>query len=219
MGFYGPEPFESAEATYVWTGLREPGFFHVTVSGRAPNYTTGIQLVRDPHFVGGLAVDVMGWTGPLGEGTKAYTVAKAFPGQYLKEIVIVGSNKRMVIPVREIPYTNDDGYVNATAALAPPRNDVPIALLAQEGKITLPLLGRPPLPGGPVWTAESSNAAIATAQLQAPPSVGPIQNTWTLTVAAKAPGTASVLVRQTQATTPPGTVLDEFTIAVTSYVL
>lgn len=217
MGFYGSEPFDSAEATYVWTGLGEPGFFHVTVKGHAPNYTTGMQLVRDPHFVGGVAIDVMGWTGPRGEGSTPYTVQGSFPGMYLPEIVIVGSNKRARIHVKEIPYTTDDAYVKATATAT--QHNVPIALLAQEGKISLPLLGRPAIPGGPVWSAQSSNPAVAEAHLQAPPDKGPITNTWTLTVAAKAPGTASILVRQSQATTPPGNVLDEFTIAVTSYVL
>jgi hypothetical protein len=216
MGFYGSEPFESAEATYVWTGLGEPGFFHVTVRGQAPNYTTGIQLVRDPHFVGGLAIDVMGWTGPRGEGSSAYTVEGTFPGMYLPEIVIVGSNKRAKIAVKEISAANSDAYAQASAVT---RRDVPLALLAQEGKAVLPLLGRPPIPGGPTWSATSSNPAVAEAQLQAPPNKGPIQNTWTLTVAAKAPGTASIVVRQSQATTPPGNVLDEFNIAVTSYVL
>ena len=64
MGFYGPEPFDSAQATYVWTGLGEPGFFSVEVMGHAPNFTSGITLVRDTHFVGGLKINVMGWTGP-----------------------------------------------------------------------------------------------------------------------------------------------------------
>ena len=69
MGFYGPEPFDTAQATYVWTGLGTPGFFSVTVEGHAPNFTSGIKLVRDEQWVGGLAIRVMGWTGPLGKGT------------------------------------------------------------------------------------------------------------------------------------------------------
>ena len=111
MGFYGPEPFDSAEATYVWTGLGTPGFFSVTVKGHAPNFTGNIQLVRDPHFVGGLAIDVMGWTGPLGQGTTPYTVRHSFNGLYLPKIVIVGQNKRELIEVKEIPFTNDEDYV------------------------------------------------------------------------------------------------------------
>jgi hypothetical protein len=111
MGFYGPEPFDSAEATYVWTGLGTPGFFSVTVKGHAPNFTAGIQLVRDPHFVGGLAIQVMGWTGPVSPGTTPYTVHGTFNGLHLAKILIVGANKRELIEVKEIPYTSDEAYV------------------------------------------------------------------------------------------------------------
>jgi len=116
MGFYGPEPFDTAEATYVWTGLREPGFFSVSVKGAAPNFTSGIQLVRDPHFVGGLAINVMGWTGPLAKGTTPYAVHAAFGGLYLPKILIVGQNKRLLIDVKEIPFTTDEAYVKHLTA-------------------------------------------------------------------------------------------------------
>ncbi|MFT4255210.1 MAG: hypothetical protein QM608_22345 [Caulobacter sp.] len=111
MGFYGPEPFDTAEATYVWTGLGTPGFFSVNVQGHAPNFTSGIQLVRESDFVGGLAVKVMGWTGPLGKGTTPYNVRGTFNGLYAPKIVIIGSNKTLVIDVKEIPFTTDDAYV------------------------------------------------------------------------------------------------------------
>jgi hypothetical protein len=122
MGFYGPEPFDTAEATYVWTGLGAPGFFSVNVKGQAPNFTSGIQLVRDPHFVGGLAINVMGWTGPLAQGTTPYAVHATFNGLYLPKILIVGQNKRLLIDVKEIPFTTDEAYVkhlSATPQLEP----------------------------------------------------------------------------------------------------
>lgn len=115
MGFYGPEPFDTAEATYVWTGLGAPGFFAVTVKGHAPNFTTGITLVRDAEWVGGLAIKVMGWTGPLGKGTTAYTVHHTFPGTYHKEIVVIGSNKSEVVKVKEVPFTTDEAYMKTAA--------------------------------------------------------------------------------------------------------
>jgi hypothetical protein len=118
MGFYGSEPFDSAEATYVWTGLGAPGFFSVTVKGNAPNFTSGITLIRDPEWVGGLAVRVMGWTGPLGHGTKPYTVRGSFPGTYLREIVVIGSNKHEVVKVKEIPFENDEAFMKHVEALA-----------------------------------------------------------------------------------------------------
>ena len=120
MPFYGPEPFDSAEAVYVWTGLGAPGFFFVTVKGHARKFTSGIKLVRDPDWVGGLAIKVMGWTGPLSvpPETTPYTVKGSFPGIYAKEIVVIGSNKHEVIKVKELPFTNDEDYVKHVSALA-----------------------------------------------------------------------------------------------------
>jgi hypothetical protein len=118
MGFYGPEPFDTAQATYVWTGLHTPGFFSVTVEGHAPNFTSGIKLVRDEQWVGGLAIKVMGWTGPLGKGTKPYKVSGSFPGSFLKEIVVIGSNKIELVKVKEIPFTSDEDFAKNADALA-----------------------------------------------------------------------------------------------------
>jgi hypothetical protein len=111
MGFYGPEPFNTAKAYYLWTGLGEPGHFSVVVQGDAPNFTSGIQLVRDQHFVCGLKVDVMGWTGPLGPGSRPYLVHGTFPGQFVKEIVVAGANKTMVVQVEQILATDVESHL------------------------------------------------------------------------------------------------------------
>jgi hypothetical protein len=116
MGFYGPEPFDTADAFHV-TGLDGLGFFVVTVKGNARNFTTGITLVRDSDWVGGLAIKVMGWTGPLGQGTKPYTVTGVFPGSYLKNIVVIGSNKTEVVPVKDIPFTTEEAYMKAAGGM------------------------------------------------------------------------------------------------------
>jgi hypothetical protein len=58
-----------------------------------------------------LAIKVMGWTGPLGQGTTPYTVRGTFPGAYLKDIVVIGSNKTEVVPVKEIPFVDDAAYM------------------------------------------------------------------------------------------------------------
>ncbi|MFI4990739.1 MAG: hypothetical protein ACHQHO_07485 [Solirubrobacterales bacterium] len=116
MGFYGYEPFDEAKATYVWTGVGGPGFFSVEVSGEAPNFTYGIQLVRDPHFVCGLKVDVMGWTGPIGEGKTPYSVHRSFPGEYRESIVVHGSNGSRVIKVEQIPHEQSEDYMKSLAA-------------------------------------------------------------------------------------------------------
>jgi hypothetical protein len=90
--------------------LGAPGFFSVTVEGNAPNFTSGIKLVRDEQWAGGIAIKVMGWTGPIGKGTKPYKVRGSFPASYLKEIVIIGSNKTEVVKVTEIPFTSDEDF-------------------------------------------------------------------------------------------------------------
>jgi hypothetical protein len=118
MGFYGPEPFDTAQAIYVWTGGGLPGFFYVTVQGHAPNFTSGIKLVRDEQWVGGLAIKVMGWTGPLGQGTKPYKASESFLGFFLKEIVIIGSNKHEIVKVKEIPFTTDEEFAKHADAVA-----------------------------------------------------------------------------------------------------
>ena len=110
MPFYGPEPFDTAEATYVWTGLGTPGFFRITVKGHARKFSSGFKIVRDPHWVGGLAFEVTGWTGPLAEppSTTPYTVTDTFRGTFHKEIVVIGSNKSEVVKVKEVPFTSDE---------------------------------------------------------------------------------------------------------------
>jgi hypothetical protein len=120
MPFFQPEPFDSAQATYIWTGSGAPGFFSVHVKGHAQKFTSGIELVRDTAFVGGLAIDVMGWTGPLTKGTDPYTVSANFKGSYSKEIVVKGANKTEVVHVREIPFTTEEAYLEAAQTLGKP---------------------------------------------------------------------------------------------------
>ena len=118
MGFYGPEPFDTATATYVWMGIGSPGAFFVEVEGHAPNYTSGITLVRDPQWVGGLKINVMGWTGPLAEGTTPYRVSHSFPGSFVPEIVVAGSNKTVVVKVHEIAADKADAFFEKRAKAA-----------------------------------------------------------------------------------------------------
>ncbi len=118
MPFYGPEPFDTAEATYVWTGLGTPGFFRITVKGDARKFSSGFKIVQDQHWVGGLAFDVTGWTGPLAEppSTSPYAVTDIFHGTFHKEIVVIGSNKSEVVHVREIPFTSEEEVHKALSA-------------------------------------------------------------------------------------------------------
>lgn len=118
MGFYQKEPVNEAKTTvtYLWTGLGTPGVFVVDVEGDAPNYSYGFDLVRDSHFVGGLKINAMGWTGPLGEGTTPYKVSGSFPGEYKSKIVISGSNGDFLIDVKEVPHSDVDNFIKSKVA-------------------------------------------------------------------------------------------------------
>ena len=118
MGFYQSEPCSKVSATYLWMGLQEPGAFVIEVEGEAPNFTSCIQLVRDPHFVGGLKIDVMGWTGPSGQGSTPYKVHGTFPGEFRKEIVVSCANGSHVVPVKQIPKADTETYLHAQASAA-----------------------------------------------------------------------------------------------------
>ena len=115
MGFYGPEPCSKASATYLWMGIGGPGAFSVEVEGDAPNFTSGIQLVRDSHFVGGLKVDVMGWTGPVSQGTTPYKVHGTFPGEFRDEIIVSCANGDHIVKVKQIPQSETEKYLKAKA--------------------------------------------------------------------------------------------------------
>jgi len=86
--------------------------FQVTVRGDAPKVSFGFQLKQDINFAGGLTVEVMGWTGPLlgPSQTMPYSVIGRFPGTFLKEVVVVGSNKTEIVPVKEIPFATDEEF-------------------------------------------------------------------------------------------------------------
>jgi hypothetical protein len=118
MPFFEREPFTHAEATYVWAGANQPGFFQVTVQGDAPKVSFGFQLKQDINFAGGLTVEVMGWTGPLIEppATTPCSVTGRFNGTFLKEVVVIGSNKIEVVSVKEVPFTTDDEFTKLFSA-------------------------------------------------------------------------------------------------------
>ena len=113
MPFFQSEPFDTAQARYFWAGPAQPGFFRVTVRGHARNISFGFQLRQVPTFIGGLAVDVMGWTGPLAQGTTPYQVTADFVGQYAPEIVVIGANKTEVVHVEEILFESEQGFMRA----------------------------------------------------------------------------------------------------------
>ncbi|MFC5473643.1 hypothetical protein [Paraherbaspirillum soli] len=118
MPFFGLEPFDTAKVTYVWMGVGGPGAFFVEVSGHVRKFTSHIELLRDKDFVGGLKIDVMGWTGPLAEppSTTPYTVKASFKGLHVPKVVIHGSNKTLVVEVKQIPESEAEAYLQSLAA-------------------------------------------------------------------------------------------------------
>lgn len=93
-------------------------------------------------------------------------------------------------------------------------NVVPISLVAQEGKGSLPRCST----AIPTWSAASSDPSIAEAHIERPAGAGTGHDTWTLTVSAKRAGYTTIVVRQPPATTPPDDVPDAFTLPVGSYI-
>jgi len=83
------------------------------VHGHARNVSFGFKLQRDPTFIAGLAVSVMGWTGPLGQGTTPYRVTADFPGWYAREIVVIGANKTEVVHVAEVVFESEESFMQA----------------------------------------------------------------------------------------------------------
>jgi hypothetical protein len=110
MPFFQSEPFDTAHAKYFWAGPGH-GLFRVTVRGHARNFSFGFQLRQDTHFVSGLAVDVMGWTGPLAQGTTPYTVTADFTGGYLRDIIVIGANKTEIVHVEEIAFESEEKFM------------------------------------------------------------------------------------------------------------
>lgn len=117
MGFYQTQPWNTATAVFI----QSPdsfGTFLVDVDGDAMEFTSGIQLVRDPDFVGGLKVTVKGWTGPLTGKTFPYKAHGSFDGQYRDQIVVSGSNKTELVNVEIIPPEKAEEHLRARAEAA-----------------------------------------------------------------------------------------------------
>jgi hypothetical protein len=112
--------FESATATYAWTGIREAGHFVVQVDGVTTVWAMP-HLARDGHFVGGLEVDVLAW--PLGAAAseadssdgQARTLTGVFAGGFLPTIIVHGANKSEPVKVTEI---GADGAAEFLAGLS-----------------------------------------------------------------------------------------------------
>jgi hypothetical protein len=111
MPFFGLEPFDTATVEYFWTGLGQPGFYEVTVKGNARKFSFGFKLKQDLFYVGILAIEVQGWTGPLTSGTTPYKVTGDFNGKFFPEILVIGANKTELVPVTEVAFTTEEALM------------------------------------------------------------------------------------------------------------
>ena len=118
MPFFQSEPFDTAHARYFWAGPGHPGFFRITVRGHARNFSFGFQLRRDQGFVGGLVVDVMGWTGPLAQGTTPYTVTADVTGGFLPSVIVRGANKTEIVHVTEVGFESEERFMREVTTSA-----------------------------------------------------------------------------------------------------
>jgi hypothetical protein len=81
----------------------------------------------------------------VGKGTKPYKVHGTFPGSYLKEIVVIGSNKSEIVKVTEIPFTNDEESPRTPTRWCsgtPPPNGCSERVAPNETAPSRPLAGR-----------------------------------------------------------------------------
>lgn len=115
MGFYKSQPFDTAEA-YLLQAEIYPPLVLVDVKGDAPNFTSEIQLSRNSNVTGGLVVEVMGWTGPLGEGTTPYNVSQSFQTLETESVVVIGENKHQIVPIKTIPKEHVEDFLKQRAA-------------------------------------------------------------------------------------------------------
>ncbi|HVK98294.1 MAG TPA: hypothetical protein VM553_00705 [Dongiaceae bacterium] len=113
MGFYMKQPVnpKKIKVVYLWTSEGTPGIYSVEVQGEAQSFSAAFELTRDPNFIGGLKIDVMGWTGPSVKGITPYRVCGSFPGHYIPRITISGSNGDFSIKVAEIPHYDVDEHI------------------------------------------------------------------------------------------------------------
>lgn len=113
MGFLQFIPATTITATY------EPRTktLYLYAQGDSQKYTSGVAFHRDPRFVGGLKFNLMGWVGPLGQGTEPYAARTSFTiGEEPKQVVIEDASGSHVIEVRSL---------GADVALSPEASPAP----------------------------------------------------------------------------------------------
>lgn len=95
MGFGGLVP--ASELSAVYDPVKQ--VLTLAASGEVQNYTYGYKFQR-MSWIGGLRFELIGWTGPIGQGTSKYSFSQDFPIPGLTvfdpegTVIIVTSNHR-----------------------------------------------------------------------------------------------------------------------------
>ncbi|KAK1519860.1 hypothetical protein CPAR01_15353 [Colletotrichum paranaense] len=109
LSHFSPVPVSAVSALYD----NDNKILYLKAQGNALNITTDIQIVRLQRF-GGLLFQVVGWVGPISEGTRPYTQTNTFPIDLPSRVfpsgyvVIKGAdNKQLTVKIE--PLLKDGG--------------------------------------------------------------------------------------------------------------
>ncbi|KXH46445.1 hypothetical protein CNYM01_08475 [Colletotrichum nymphaeae SA-01] len=109
LSHFSPVPVSAVSALYD----NDNKILYLKAQGNALNITTDIQIVRLQRF-GGLLFQVVGWVGPISEGTRPYTVSNTFaidlPSRVFPSgsVVVKGAdNKQLTVKIE--PLLKDGG--------------------------------------------------------------------------------------------------------------
>ncbi|KAJ0297353.1 hypothetical protein COL5a_003091 [Colletotrichum fioriniae] len=109
LSHFSPVPVSAVSALYD----NDNKILYLKAQGNALNITTDIQIVRLQQL-GGLLFQVVGWVGPISEGTRPYTVSNTFPIDLPSRVFPSGSvvikgadNKQLTVKIE--PLLKDGG--------------------------------------------------------------------------------------------------------------
>ncbi len=129
MGFYGPISTHhlSATASFRYTGLgKTVGVLAITAQGDTQNFTTGITLKQDGEDNGVPVFRLMGWSGPIGQGSSAFHAEGGFDwsSQPPSVIKVVSVNEGVSVTVNIIVAGAADATAQASGDTTASADDV-----------------------------------------------------------------------------------------------
>ncbi|KAK1725324.1 uncharacterized protein BDZ83DRAFT_651359 [Colletotrichum acutatum] len=109
LSHFSPIPVSALSALYD----NDNKILYLKAQGNAVNITTDIQIVRLQQ-IGGLLFQVVGWVGPVTEGTRSYTVSNTFPIDLPSRVfpsgyVVIKGGDNTQLTVKIEPLLKDGG--------------------------------------------------------------------------------------------------------------